>query len=71
MGSEPATYSCDRCGTTFPIDATHTEIVRRDFVGTPRPTRIERLCVDCWEAYVEEFLGRDFEAVLDAYGVER
>ena len=71
MGAAPANYTCDRCGTGFPITATHTEIVRRDFVDVPRPACIERLCTDCWKAYVVEFLGRDFDAVLEAYDAER
>jgi hypothetical protein len=59
------THTCSRCGTDFPITARHTEIVRRDFVNTPQPPCLERLCADCWEAYIEEFLGRDFDGVLD------
>ncbi len=45
----------------------HTEIVRRDFVDRPRPSRVERLCPDCWETYVEDFLDEDFGAVLAGY----
>lgn len=67
MDAEPERYACDRCGTDFPITATHTEIVRRDFVDVPRPSRIERFCADCWREYVEDFLGRDHTAQLDAY----
>jgi hypothetical protein len=61
------TYECGRCGETFPGTANHTELVRRDFVDRPRPTRIDRLCLDCWETYVAEFLDRDFEAVVAEY----
>lgn len=68
MNANAEHYTCDRCGTEFPITTPHTEIVRRDLVDVPRPSRIERLCTDCWEEYVEDFLGRDFEAVLEAYG---
>lgn len=55
------TYTCRRCNGEFPQTARHTEIVRRNFVEVPRPARIERLCWDCLEAYVEEFLGEEFE----------
>lgn len=67
---EQTTFECARCEAAFPIGADHTEIVRRDFVDRPRPSRVERLCTDCWAAYVEEFLGEDFEAVLAGYGSE-
>jgi len=67
MGQGTTTYECSRCGTEFPGTADHTEIVRRDFVEVPRPSRVERLCADCWQAYVTEFLGQDFEAVVGAY----
>ncbi|ADE02076.1 small CPxCG-related zinc finger protein (plasmid) [Haloferax volcanii DS2] len=59
------TYTCSRCGTAFPITTQHTEIVRRDFVNTPQPPCLERLCAECWKAYIEEFLGRDFDGGLD------
>ncbi|PSP82347.1 hypothetical protein BRC83_09470 [Halobacteriales archaeon QS_1_68_17] len=65
---ESNSYTCARCGADFPITARHTEVVRRDFVDTPRPSRIERLCGDCWETYVDEFLDEEFEVVLEAYG---
>lgn len=71
MGEESRRYTCSRCGTAFPMTARHTEIVRRDFVEVPRPSRVERLCADCWTAYVEEFLGRDLDAEMESYGVER
>lgn len=51
---------CTRCGEEFPLERDHTEIVRRDFVAVPQPTRVEYLCADCWRAYVEEFLGREW-----------
>lgn len=70
MATDSESYDCDRCDAAFPITETHTEIVRRDFVGAPQPSRVERFCADCWEAYVEDFLGRDFEDVLASYGVE-
>ena len=71
MDGDRPTYECGRCGAAFPATADHTEIVRRDFVDVPRPTRIERLCADCWEAYVTEFVGGDFDALLDAYESDR
>jgi len=70
MTASDASYDCARCGTAFSQTAHHTEIVRRDFVEMPRPTRIERLCVDCWEAYVSDFLGRDFEELVATYEAE-
>ena len=51
---------CTRCGGQFPLERDHTEIVRRDFVEVPRPTRVEYLCADCWRVYVEEFLGNEW-----------
>lgn len=63
MNDETSTYTCARCGTEFPHDTEHTEIVRRDFVDVPRPSQVERLCRDCWAAYVTEFLGNEFEAL--------
>jgi hypothetical protein len=60
-------YTCERCGSDFPLTTNHTEVVRRDFVETPRPSRIERFCEDCWRVYVEDFLDRDFETVVSAY----
>lgn len=71
MDGDRPTYECARCGRTFGATATHTEVVRRDFVDVPRPTRIERLCADCWERYVTDFLGGDFDALVDAYRAER
>lgn len=62
-------YDCARCGTTFSKTAAHTELVRRDFVEVPQPSRVERLCRECWEAYVSEFLGEEFEEVVDGYDV--
>jgi hypothetical protein len=67
---EDNTFECGRCGTGFAMTANHTEIVRRDFVDVPRPARIERLCRGCWRSYVEQFLDRDFDAVLDTYLVD-
>lgn len=64
---EQTNFECERCGTEFPMATDHTEIVRRDFVDRPRPSRVERLCPDCWAAYVEDFLGEDFGAVLAGY----
>ena len=66
MGGE-TTYECGRCGATFSATADHTEIVRRDFVRVPQPSRIERLCRDCWTDYIEEFLGRDIDDVRARY----
>ncbi|MFB6305030.1 MAG: hypothetical protein ABEH47_07680 [Haloferacaceae archaeon] len=66
---ERATYECARCGTEFSMTVPHTEIVRRDFVEVPQPSRIDRLCRDCWEAYVAEFLDRDFDALSSSYGM--
>lgn len=60
-------YECTRCGTEFSKTSVHTELVRRDFVEVPQPSRVERLCRDCWEAYVGEFLGGEFEAELTEY----
>lgn len=51
---------CARCEVRFPLEQDHTEIVRRDFVEIPRPTRVEYLCTDCWRAYVEEFVGEEW-----------
>lgn len=42
---------CARCGTRFSMTDDHTEIVRRDFVGEPRPAKVEHLCAECWRAY--------------------
>lgn len=53
---------CSRCGAHFPLDAHHTEIVRRDFVEEPEPTKVEHLCPDCWRVYVEEFMGQQWPA---------
>lgn len=64
-------YTCKRCGSVFPAATSHTEIVRRDFVDVPRPARVERLCVECWRTYVEEFLGEDFESLLESYDAHR
>jgi hypothetical protein len=64
------TFDCGRCGTEFPVTATHTELVRRDFVDYPRPARVERLCADCLKTYVEEFLGREYDAVLADYDAD-
>ena len=60
-------YECVRCGREFPGFDRHTEIVRRDFVEVPHPPHIERFCRNCWEAYVTDFLGEDFEGLLDEY----
>lgn len=60
-------YTCKRCGAEFPRTASHTEIVRRDFLEVPRPATVERLCTDCWKSYVEEFLDRSFETQLEEY----
>ena len=61
MEGGPKTFDCARCGTEFPVTATHTELVRRDFVDYPRPARIEHFCGDCLEAYVDEFLDRKYD----------
>lgn len=61
------TYECTRCGSEFSTTAIHTEIVRRDFVEVPQPSCIERLCRECWEAYVADFLDKDFESLLRRY----
>lgn len=48
---------CARCGATFPIEARHTEVIRRDFDGEPLPSRIEHLCGHClreYEAFIEQ-----------------
>lgn len=66
MGRTTA-YECVRCGMDFPNDTPHTEIVRRDFVDVPQPSRVERLCRDCWERYDSEFLGEDFAELVDSY----
>ncbi|MFB6153433.1 MAG: hypothetical protein ABEJ27_04190 [Halodesulfurarchaeum sp.] len=52
---------CERCADTFALDQPHTEIVRRDFIDRPRPSKLEHLCLDCWEQYVEGFLDEEFE----------
>jgi|GEM_PF-2013468 len=70
MSGSTTSYDCARCGSAFSPTADHTEIVRRDFVELPRPTRIERLCANCWEAYVSEFLGRDFDELVSTYETE-
>lgn len=49
--------NCDRCGSTFPIDAPHTEVVRRDFEGEPLPSTVEYLCERCLGEY-ESFIER-------------
>jgi hypothetical protein len=67
MGVDQTRFQCARCGTEFPITEHHTEVVRRDFVERPRPSRVERLCGDCWRTYVEECLGGDFAAVIEGY----
>lgn len=67
MSGDRTTYECVRCETSFPATANHTEIVRRDFVEMPRPTRIERLCSDCWNDYVSEFLDGDFSETMARY----
>ncbi|MFC6974261.1 hypothetical protein ACFQL1_05665 [Halomicroarcula sp. GCM10025709] len=67
MPDETPTYECGRCREPFPGTANHTELVRRDFVDRPRPSQIDRLCPECWAAYVGEFLGRDFDAVVAEY----
>lgn len=59
------TETCLRCGTVFNFEDPHTEFVRRDFVDKPRPARVEHLCQECWQAYVEDFLGEEFEYHLD------
>lgn len=66
---ETSAYECTRCGTEFSKTAVHTEIVWRDFVEVPQPSRVERLCRDCWETYVAEFLGEESDALLSGYGV--
>lgn len=70
MIGDSEAYICAWCGPAFLITSRHTELVRRDFVEVPQPSRIERLCGACWRAYVDEFLGSDFEATLDAYAAE-
>lgn len=62
-------YECTRCGTEFAKSSVHTEIVRRDFVEVPQPSRVERLCRDCWEAYVGDFLGKEYGALLTEYDI--
>ncbi|MFB6087980.1 MAG: hypothetical protein ABEJ85_05615 [Haloarculaceae archaeon] len=56
---------CARCGDAFRLDEDHTEVVRRDFVDIPRPSRVEHLCRSCWQAYVENFLGEEFDRTDD------
>ncbi|MDY6818380.1 MAG: hypothetical protein SVG88_06930 [Halobacteriales archaeon] len=48
---------CHRCGRLFDLHSEHTEIVRRDFIETPQPSKIEYLCGSCLETYTEEFMG--------------
>lgn len=67
--ADAKTYNCKRCGTAFPSDQSHTEIVRRDFVEVPQPATVERLCRGCWEAYLTEFLGEPFQPAVDNAGV--
>lgn len=50
---------CARCGAAFDLQEDHTEIVRRDFRGGPRPSTVEHLCEGCLRTYVVEFLGED------------
>lgn len=59
------TLECARCGATFDLTDAHTELVRRDFVGMPRSPRQEYLCEECWRAYVEDFLGEEFELLVE------
>ncbi|MEF8826625.1 MAG: hypothetical protein V5A34_03365 [Halapricum sp.] len=70
MTGDTATFVCARWGTRFDTSTDHTEIVRRDFVDFPRPSKIERLCRDCWRTYVDDFLDEDFEQALDPYRAE-
>jgi len=48
-------FECERCGVSIGLTDDHTEIVRRDFLGEPQPSRIEHLCGACWDDY-EGFL---------------
>lgn len=50
------THECTRCGAEFDPTSTHTEIVRRDFLGDLNPPTVERLCETCRHTYLEEFL---------------
>ena len=49
---------CTRCRVEFPLTEDHTEIVRRNFLDVPQPSKVEHLCAGCWRVYVEEFLGQ-------------
>ena len=51
-------FECKRCEDRIPFEHDHTEIVRRNFRDRPRPAIVEHLCRDCWQAYVEDFLGQ-------------
>ncbi|MFB6220309.1 MAG: hypothetical protein ABEH90_02620 [Halolamina sp.] len=64
---EGTTYECVRCGREFSKTGVHTEIVRRDFIEVPQPSRVERLCQDCLEAYVADFLGEEFDSLVTEY----
>ncbi|WP_290810471.1 hypothetical protein [Halovivax sp.] len=56
---------CARCDTTFDLTNAHTELVRRDFAGSPRSPKLEHLCEECWRIYVEDFLGGEFELLVE------
>ncbi len=55
MSSSMDSFQCTRCERLFSLEENHTEIVRRDFVRVPQPSRIEYLCSDCLRDY-ENFL---------------
>lgn len=60
---------CSRCGGGFPLEADHTEIVRRDFLDEPQPSTIEHLCGPCLQEYREEFMGiEELEAGVPGRG---
>ena len=59
------TYTCTRCDTELSQTARHTKIVRRNVIEVPRPAQIDRLCWNCIESYVEEFLGEEFDHSVD------
>lgn len=62
MGIDTDRIECSRCGDRFAFEEPHTELVRRDFVDAPQPPSIDYLCRDCWRAYIETFLGNEFES---------
>lgn len=49
-------YDCKRCGEGVSYASPHAEIVRREFRGEPKPSKVEYLCESCLDDYEREFL---------------